>query len=363
MRVVREILGCEAAAHAGTEPRARARDARRSVAQRRSVAFVVSDFFAHGYERALALAAAKHDVIPVMLVDPRDEELPDVGLATFEDLETGERSWSTRATRGCARTTRGDARRAAGARGALQQARARLARWCAPTVLRDAAARPVRPPRAEDPHPPGARWGVVPAVRCRALRSLAGARRAAAAPGAARDAGPARCRRARAGAGRLRPTDVDAGAAADAGPPTASSTCPVAAPRVKERLPRRGAERLRGRAPGGHTTARGDGAAQGFKLQGSSDAAKALEQAGLRHPRSGGRRRDDAQGGAGEAGKSVTTLTIPMVPLPPKPGRNAMLLPPLPIAWRAPTTSTSRSAPRPTRSWSRIRSPTSSTPR
>jgi hypothetical protein len=29
-------------------------------------------------------------VIPVMLVDPRDEELPDVGLATFEDLETGD---------------------------------------------------------------------------------------------------------------------------------------------------------------------------------------------------------------------------------------------------------------------------------
>jgi hypothetical protein len=60
------------------------------VAKRRSVAFVVSDFFAAGFERALALAAAKHDVIPVMLVDPRDEELPDVGLAEFEDLETGE---------------------------------------------------------------------------------------------------------------------------------------------------------------------------------------------------------------------------------------------------------------------------------
>jgi uncharacterized protein (DUF58 family) len=60
------------------------------VARRRSIAFVVSDFFAEGYERALALAAAKHDVIPVTLVDPRDLELPDVGLATFEDLESGE---------------------------------------------------------------------------------------------------------------------------------------------------------------------------------------------------------------------------------------------------------------------------------
>src|ERR1043166_6889663 len=60
------------------------------VARRRSVAFVVSDFYASGFERALALASAKHDVIPVMLVDPRDEELPDVGLVTFEDLESGD---------------------------------------------------------------------------------------------------------------------------------------------------------------------------------------------------------------------------------------------------------------------------------
>jgi uncharacterized protein (DUF58 family) len=60
------------------------------VARRRSVAFVISDFFTAGYERALALASAKHDVIPVILVDRRDFELPDVGLATFEDLESGE---------------------------------------------------------------------------------------------------------------------------------------------------------------------------------------------------------------------------------------------------------------------------------
>jgi uncharacterized protein (DUF58 family) len=60
------------------------------VARRRSVSFVVSDFMAAGYERALSLASAKHDVIPVVLVDRRDFELPDVGLATFEDLESGE---------------------------------------------------------------------------------------------------------------------------------------------------------------------------------------------------------------------------------------------------------------------------------
>jgi uncharacterized protein (DUF58 family) len=88
MRVIREILGHEPE-YTGTNLKL-AIETLVKVAKRRSVAFVVSDFFASGFERALALASAKHDVIPVMLVDPRDEELPDVGLAAFEDLETGE---------------------------------------------------------------------------------------------------------------------------------------------------------------------------------------------------------------------------------------------------------------------------------
>ncbi|MRG95313.1 DUF58 domain-containing protein [Polyangium spumosum] len=88
MRVIREILGHEPES-AGTNLRV-ALETLSKVQKRRSVAFVVSDFFDSGYERALALAASKHDVIPVVLEDPRDLELPDVGLATFEDLETGE---------------------------------------------------------------------------------------------------------------------------------------------------------------------------------------------------------------------------------------------------------------------------------
>jgi uncharacterized protein (DUF58 family) len=104
MRVVREILGFEAPRPASMATEMTGREATLGpatdlkaaleslvrVARRRSVAFVISDFFTTGYERALALAAAKHDVIPVVLTDRRDMELPDVGLATFEDLESGE---------------------------------------------------------------------------------------------------------------------------------------------------------------------------------------------------------------------------------------------------------------------------------
>ncbi len=87
MRVIREILGAKPEHH-GTNL-AVGLQTLHQVATRRSVAFLLSDFFAKGYEQALTLAAAHHDVIPIVLVDPRDEELPDVGLATFEDLETG----------------------------------------------------------------------------------------------------------------------------------------------------------------------------------------------------------------------------------------------------------------------------------
>ncbi|MEO8905995.1 MAG: DUF58 domain-containing protein [Polyangiaceae bacterium] len=88
MRVVREILG-RVPERTGTDLRV-ALETLVSLARRRSVAFLISDFFTSGYDRALSLAAARHDVIPVMLVDPRDEELPDVGLSSFEDFESGD---------------------------------------------------------------------------------------------------------------------------------------------------------------------------------------------------------------------------------------------------------------------------------
>jgi len=88
MRVVREIIAHKPK-YQGTNLTA-ALQTLVMVTRRRSVAFLISDFFAGGFERALALASAKHDVIPVMPVDQRDEELPNVGLASFQDLETGD---------------------------------------------------------------------------------------------------------------------------------------------------------------------------------------------------------------------------------------------------------------------------------
>jgi uncharacterized protein (DUF58 family) len=88
MRVVTEILNAQPKGE-GTDLRA-ALDMFGGVTKRRSVGFVVSDFVAEPFERSLRVASHRHDVIPIQVVDPREQELPDVGIALMEDLETGE---------------------------------------------------------------------------------------------------------------------------------------------------------------------------------------------------------------------------------------------------------------------------------
>ena len=59
--------------------------------RRRSLVFVISDFIsAPGWERPLGLLSRRHEVLAVRLWDPREIELPDVGLVVLEDAETGE---------------------------------------------------------------------------------------------------------------------------------------------------------------------------------------------------------------------------------------------------------------------------------
>jgi len=60
------------------------------VLRRRAVIFLLSDFLAIGYGPALARLARRHDVIGVQVADPRERELPDVGLVTLWDPESGD---------------------------------------------------------------------------------------------------------------------------------------------------------------------------------------------------------------------------------------------------------------------------------
>jgi uncharacterized protein (DUF58 family) len=64
-----------------------------NVVKKRSICFVLSDFMASGYEPPLRIASKRHDLVGIHIYDPREQELPDVGLLWAEDAETGKTGW------------------------------------------------------------------------------------------------------------------------------------------------------------------------------------------------------------------------------------------------------------------------------
>jgi uncharacterized protein (DUF58 family) len=88
LRLVREILGRPA--HGATDLDA-GLGAALSALKQRSVLFVLSDFVDTAYATALKHAAARHDLIVLEVVDPKDDELPAVGPVVLQDAETGRR--------------------------------------------------------------------------------------------------------------------------------------------------------------------------------------------------------------------------------------------------------------------------------
>jgi uncharacterized protein (DUF58 family) len=96
LRIIREILFFE--------PRGRrtdlaaALDHANRVLRRRALAFLLSDFLLVGpidesiaaLRRKLKATNRRHDVVAVSVTDPRELQLPDVGIITLEDSETGE---------------------------------------------------------------------------------------------------------------------------------------------------------------------------------------------------------------------------------------------------------------------------------
>jgi uncharacterized protein (DUF58 family) len=59
------------------------------VLRRRAVVFLFSDFLDQDYERAVRRTGRRHDLVAVRVTDPREEDLPAVGLVELEDSESG----------------------------------------------------------------------------------------------------------------------------------------------------------------------------------------------------------------------------------------------------------------------------------
>jgi len=65
-----------------------------NVVRRRSVVFLLSDFAVEGdLHKPLSIANHRHDLVALTVTDPREVELPNVGLVELEDAETGRRRW------------------------------------------------------------------------------------------------------------------------------------------------------------------------------------------------------------------------------------------------------------------------------
>ena len=88
LRLIREILYFKPKQH-GTNIQ-NALEYAGKLLNRRAVVVVMSDFLDSGYERAFKVLRKRHDVLAVSVVDPRETELPPVGLVELEDPETGE---------------------------------------------------------------------------------------------------------------------------------------------------------------------------------------------------------------------------------------------------------------------------------
>jgi uncharacterized protein (DUF58 family) len=88
LRLIREVLFFEPAGR-GTDP-ALALDYLNRIVTRRAVVFFISDFQAPDFSHTLAVSGRRHDFIAVHIQDERETVLPNIGIITLEDAETGE---------------------------------------------------------------------------------------------------------------------------------------------------------------------------------------------------------------------------------------------------------------------------------
>lgn len=91
LRIIRELLN--------VQPGDRSTDLTaaiqftRNVLKKKSVCFLLSDFWDSGFEKPLRMLARRHDCVGIHCWDIRERNLPDVGLLLARDAESGQPSW------------------------------------------------------------------------------------------------------------------------------------------------------------------------------------------------------------------------------------------------------------------------------
>ncbi|MEK6567498.1 MAG: DUF58 domain-containing protein [Candidatus Omnitrophota bacterium] len=88
LRVIREMLYFKPEGR-GTDINS-ALEYLNKVSRRKTITFVVSDFYSGDFKKMLSVSNKRHDIIAVTVTDPWELNLPDVGIVSLEDSETGE---------------------------------------------------------------------------------------------------------------------------------------------------------------------------------------------------------------------------------------------------------------------------------
>jgi len=91
LRIIRELLEFKPE-HKGTNIAAALEYLSQAI-KKRCIVFVISDFLDADFEKALKIAARKHDVIAIRVSDKFDQEMPDLGLVRMTDKESGFSKW------------------------------------------------------------------------------------------------------------------------------------------------------------------------------------------------------------------------------------------------------------------------------
>ncbi|MFA6617651.1 MAG: DUF58 domain-containing protein [Candidatus Neomarinimicrobiota bacterium] len=88
MQVIREVLFGEYEAKATSIENAL--HFLSKVAHKRSIVFLLSDFYDTDFNSALKAVGNRHDLVMINIVDPLDKELPNIGMLPVYDAETGQ---------------------------------------------------------------------------------------------------------------------------------------------------------------------------------------------------------------------------------------------------------------------------------
>ena len=91
LRIIRELIEFEPQSH--KTDIAQALKFLSSTQKKKAIVFMISDFMSDEYEKTLKIASKKHDITGIRVYDIREEKMPNIGMVSMQDAETGAVQW------------------------------------------------------------------------------------------------------------------------------------------------------------------------------------------------------------------------------------------------------------------------------